>query len=112
LKPLLNSSSSFDQTVHHNAYYEDPYAQEFGIRIDERLAAVEARVLPPPRVSELSSPILIASQQFPPIFVHMFLRGYCFVATEADLFTIVEFSLNTMIVAERRMSCQELVNGT
>ncbi|TVU14872.1 hypothetical protein EJB05_38368, partial [Eragrostis curvula] len=37
------------QTVHHNAYYEDPYAQEFGIRIDERLAAVEARVLPPPR---------------------------------------------------------------
>ncbi|CAN6235946.1 unnamed protein product [Urochloa humidicola] len=38
------------QTVHHNAYYEDPYAQEFGIRIDERLAAVEARVLPPPRL--------------------------------------------------------------
>jgi hypothetical protein len=36
--------------VHHNAYYEDPYAQEFGIRIDERLAAVEARVLPPPRL--------------------------------------------------------------
>jgi hypothetical protein len=42
---------AFYQTVHHNAYYEDPYAQEFGIRIDERLAAVEARVLPPPRVS-------------------------------------------------------------
>ncbi|AQK45505.1 argonaute1b [Zea mays] len=38
------------QTVHHNAYYEDPYALEFGIRIDERLAAVEARVLPPPRL--------------------------------------------------------------
>ncbi|KAL6652215.1 hypothetical protein ACP70R_011140 [Stipagrostis hirtigluma subsp. patula] len=38
------------QTVHHNAYYEDPYAQEFGIKIDERLAAVEARVLPPPRL--------------------------------------------------------------
>ncbi|KAJ3692123.1 hypothetical protein LUZ60_012473 [Juncus effusus] len=36
------------QTVQHNAYYEDPYAQEFGIRIDERLASVEARVLPPP----------------------------------------------------------------
>jgi len=43
----------FDQTVHHNAYSEDPYAQEFGIRIDERLASVEARVLPPPKVSEL-----------------------------------------------------------
>uniref|UniRef100_A0A453CM25 Piwi domain-containing protein n=5 Tax=Triticinae TaxID=1648030 RepID=A0A453CM25_AEGTS len=38
------------QTVHHNAYYEDPYAQEFGIKIDERLASVEARVLPPPRL--------------------------------------------------------------
>jgi len=38
------------QTVHHNAYFEDPYAQEFGIRIDERLASVEARVLPPPRL--------------------------------------------------------------
>ncbi|GJM94278.1 hypothetical protein PR202_ga10909 [Eleusine coracana subsp. coracana] len=38
------------QTVHHNAYHDDPYAQEFGIRIDERLASVEARVLPPPRL--------------------------------------------------------------
>jgi len=36
--------------VHHNAYFEDPYAQEFGIKIDERLASVEARVLPPPRL--------------------------------------------------------------
>ncbi|KAF7090396.1 hypothetical protein CFC21_093152 [Triticum aestivum] len=38
------------QTVNHNAYHEDPYAREFGIRIDERLASVEARVLPPPRL--------------------------------------------------------------
>uniref|UniRef100_A0ACD5ZLP7 Uncharacterized protein n=2 Tax=Avena sativa TaxID=4498 RepID=A0ACD5ZLP7_AVESA len=38
------------QTVNHNAYHEDPYAQEFGIRIDGRLASVEARVLPPPRL--------------------------------------------------------------
>ncbi|KAK9697061.1 hypothetical protein RND81_08G012500 [Saponaria officinalis] len=36
------------QTVHHNAYHADPYAQEFGIKIDHRLASVEARVLPPP----------------------------------------------------------------
>ncbi|RLM74908.1 protein argonaute 1B isoform X1 [Panicum miliaceum] len=47
VRPL--SDSDRVKTVHHNAYYEDPYAQEFGIRIDERLAAVEARVLPPPR---------------------------------------------------------------
>ena len=40
--------------MHHNAYYEDPYAQEFGIKIDEKLASVEARVLPPPRVSLIS----------------------------------------------------------
>ncbi|KAL5212258.1 hypothetical protein ABZP36_023105 [Zizania latifolia] len=38
------------QTVHHNAYHQDPYAQEFGLRIDERLASVEARVLPPPQL--------------------------------------------------------------
>ncbi|GMH17535.1 hypothetical protein Nepgr_019376 [Nepenthes gracilis] len=38
------------QTVLHNAYHADPYAQEFGIKIDERLASVEARVLPAPRL--------------------------------------------------------------
>ncbi|WOL18919.1 protein argonaute 1B [Canna indica] len=36
------------QTVHHNAYNEDPYAKEFGIKISEKLACVEARVLPAP----------------------------------------------------------------
>ncbi|XP_052183641.1 protein argonaute 1 [Diospyros lotus] len=36
------------QTVHHNAYADDPYAKEFGIKISERLASVEARVLPAP----------------------------------------------------------------
>lgn len=38
------------QTVHHNAYAQDPYAQEFGIKISEKLASVEARILPPPWV--------------------------------------------------------------
>ncbi|PSR84669.1 Protein argonaute 1B like [Actinidia chinensis var. chinensis] len=36
------------QTVHHNAYADDPYAKEFGIKISEKLASVEARVLPAP----------------------------------------------------------------
>ncbi|XLR66441.1 hypothetical protein S83_017113 [Arachis hypogaea] len=36
------------QTVHHNAYDQDPYAKEFGIKISEKLAQVEARILPPP----------------------------------------------------------------
>ncbi|CAK9164364.1 unnamed protein product [Ilex paraguariensis] len=36
------------QTVHHNAYADDPYAKEFGIKISERLASVEARILPAP----------------------------------------------------------------
>lgn len=36
------------QTVRHNAYHDDPYAREFGIRISERLASVEARILPAP----------------------------------------------------------------
>nr|AGS47797.1 argonaute 10 [Salvia miltiorrhiza] len=36
------------QTVQHNGYDQDPYAKEFGIRISEKLASVEARVLPAP----------------------------------------------------------------
>uniref|UniRef100_A0A5B6Z4R0 Uncharacterized protein n=1 Tax=Davidia involucrata TaxID=16924 RepID=A0A5B6Z4R0_DAVIN len=36
------------QTVHQNAYAEDPYAKEFGIKISEKLASVEARILPAP----------------------------------------------------------------
>ncbi|TYH41474.1 hypothetical protein ES332_D12G319500v1 [Gossypium tomentosum] len=36
------------KTVQHNAYHEDPYAKEFGIKISEKLASVEARILPPP----------------------------------------------------------------
>ncbi|KAL5975230.1 hypothetical protein ACLOJK_031909 [Asimina triloba] len=36
------------QTVHQNAYSEDPYAKEFGINISDKLASVEARVLPAP----------------------------------------------------------------
>lgn len=38
------------QTVRHNAYAEDPYAKEFGIKISEKLAQVEARILPAPRL--------------------------------------------------------------
>ncbi|KAK4800022.1 hypothetical protein SAY86_025387 [Trapa natans] len=36
------------QTVKHNAYGSDPYAKEFGIKISEKLAQVEARILPAP----------------------------------------------------------------
>uniref|UniRef100_A0A2N9G3P1 Piwi domain-containing protein n=1 Tax=Fagus sylvatica TaxID=28930 RepID=A0A2N9G3P1_FAGSY len=36
------------QTVHQNDYEKDPYAKEFGISIDNKLASVEARVLPAP----------------------------------------------------------------
>ncbi|KAL8457170.1 hypothetical protein ACS0TY_035133 [Phlomoides rotata] len=36
------------RTVGHNAYHNDPYAKEFGIKISDKLAQVEARVLPPP----------------------------------------------------------------
>ncbi|CAD5187417.1 unnamed protein product [Musa acuminata subsp. malaccensis] len=35
-------------TVDHNAYSEDPYAKEFGIKISEKLALGEARGLPAP----------------------------------------------------------------
>ncbi|KAG9147437.1 hypothetical protein Leryth_020420 [Lithospermum erythrorhizon] len=36
------------QTVQHNAYGNDPYAKEFGIKISPKLAQVEARILPAP----------------------------------------------------------------
>ncbi|XP_077248024.1 protein argonaute 10-like [Tasmannia lanceolata] len=36
------------QTVQHNSYDQDPYAKEFGIKITEKLASVEARILPAP----------------------------------------------------------------
>ncbi|XP_058072666.1 protein argonaute 10-like isoform X3 [Magnolia sinica] len=36
----------FGYMVHHDAYHEDPYAKEFGIKISEKLASVEARILP------------------------------------------------------------------
>ena len=38
------------QTVQQNAYDQDPYAKEFGIKISEKLALVEARILPAPWV--------------------------------------------------------------
>ncbi|CAA6666327.1 unnamed protein product [Spirodela intermedia] len=36
------------QTMSQNGYHDDPYAKEFGINISDRLASVEARVLPAP----------------------------------------------------------------
>lgn len=36
--------------VKQNAYQDDPYAKEFGIKISDRLASVEARILPAPRL--------------------------------------------------------------
>ncbi|KAK1388135.1 Argonaute 1 [Heracleum sosnowskyi] len=36
------------RTVQHNAYDDDPYAKEFGIKISDKLASVEARILNPP----------------------------------------------------------------
>lgn len=42
--------SDIMKTVNHNRYDQDPYAKEFGIRISDRMASVEARILPPPRL--------------------------------------------------------------
>ncbi|CAJ2667196.1 unnamed protein product [Trifolium pratense] len=44
----LDRERDIMQTVHHNAYHDDPYAKEFGIKISDKLAQVEARILPPP----------------------------------------------------------------
>lgn len=55
---FLHLECAHSQTVHHNAYHEDPYAKEFGIKISEKLASVEARILPAPWVVYLISSIL------------------------------------------------------
>ncbi|KAF6137026.1 hypothetical protein GIB67_030790 [Kingdonia uniflora] len=34
------------KAVHHNDYDEDPYAKEFGLKINNKLATIEARILP------------------------------------------------------------------
>lgn len=39
------------QTVTHNAYSQDPYVKEFRIKFSQKLASVEARMLPPPWVN-------------------------------------------------------------
>jgi len=39
------------QTVYQNDYDQDPYAKEFGLKISDRLASVEARILPAPWVN-------------------------------------------------------------
>ncbi|KAL9690749.1 hypothetical protein QQ045_011157 [Rhodiola kirilowii] len=36
------------QTVQQNAYNQDPYAQEFGLNISDKLASIDARILPAP----------------------------------------------------------------
>lgn len=38
------------QTVRQNSYNKDPYAREFGIKISDELASVEARILPAPQL--------------------------------------------------------------
>lgn len=43
------------KTVQHNAYDQDPYAKEFGINISEKLASVEARILPAPWVNKIKN---------------------------------------------------------
>ncbi|KAK1371930.1 hypothetical protein POM88_038022 [Heracleum sosnowskyi] len=48
IKIIMSSTVSVLQTVKHNAYDNDPYAKEFGIKISDKLASVEARVLSPP----------------------------------------------------------------
>ncbi|GAA0144984.1 translation initiation factor [Lithospermum erythrorhizon] len=44
----LEQEADILQTIHQNGYKQDPIAKEFGIRVDDKLATVEARVLPAP----------------------------------------------------------------
>ncbi|XP_043806724.1 protein argonaute PNH1 isoform X2 [Manihot esculenta] len=43
-----DQESDILQTIQQNGYNQDPYAKEFGISIDSKLASIEARVLPAP----------------------------------------------------------------
>ena len=47
------------QVIFQNAYYQDPYAKEFGLKISDKLASVEARILPAPWVLIPSLPFIL-----------------------------------------------------
>ncbi|KAF6170706.1 hypothetical protein GIB67_015658 [Kingdonia uniflora] len=43
-----DSEHDIVKAVHHNDYDEDPYAKEFELKIRNKLATIEARILPTP----------------------------------------------------------------
>ncbi|KAL5715568.1 Protein argonaute 10 [Ranunculus cassubicifolius] len=88
------------RTVQHNAYQNDDYANEFGIKISDKLASVEARVLPAPWVSVISN-----NSMFSLLFLQF--NALWFV----DLF-LCSNSSSTMILVKRRIVYLRLVNGT
>lgn len=85
------------QTVQQNAYDQDPYAKEFGIKISENLASVEARVLPAPWVEWSFSNCL----SFPKTFLILFL----------DLHFMLVCSWSIMRLERKRIVCLRLDNG-
>lgn len=87
------------QTVHQNDYEQDPYAKEFGITIDNKLASVEARVLPAPWVMFKAT-----------LLLHVTFR--LVLPTKLFIVSIFFFdSLSIMIVERKKNSCLKLDSG-
>jgi hypothetical protein len=51
LMAVTKISLLHNQTIHQNAYKQDPLAKEFGLSIADKPASVDARVLPAPWVN-------------------------------------------------------------
>lgn len=85
------------QTVQHNAYDQDPYAKEFGIRISEKLASVEARVLPAPWVRCCICKLAIMSPKCLIFILELVLDITC--------------SWNITKRGKKKIACRKLANG-
>ena len=90
-------SRLYFQTINQNGYEKDPYAKEFGITVDEKLASVEARVLPAPWVM---------------FNIPFSLIGY-FDMVWSKICSSILFldSLNITIPEKKKNICRKLVNG-
>jgi len=89
--------SVFSQVVNRNNYGNDHCAKEFGIKVTNELALVDARVLPAPTVSLFFSWMIFYTLMF---------------QLSVLMIIYIHFSLSTMTLGEKRCVVLPLVSGT
>jgi hypothetical protein len=89
--------SVFSQVVNRNNYGNDHCAKEFGIKVTNELALVDARVLPAPTVSLFFSWMIFYTLMF---------------QLSILMIIYIHFSLSTMTLGEKSCVVLPLVSGT